>query len=367
MSLSPSLSATLAPTRQLRCLLLSSVNISQVQYPANLERPVKDYELFSQTFQTGIVDIKNYQQVRSLGMTIAKRAGLGWALAAAAVRQAKDYDAIIALSDDVGVTAGVLMQFAPYRIPVFVITQNMHGRRPKLLIGKLHLTGAIAKFLCLVTQQVDLLRDQYQVPPDKIALIEYHVDHTFYRPMPEIPAKRQIASAGMTHRDYVTLMRATRDLGVPVKIEAQSAWLDKVVKISPRELHPMVEVGSRGTSAGLRELYAESEIIVVPLEQTPVVAGFSTILEGMAMAKPVIASRIPMIGSFIEDGVDGLLVTPERPDELRAKIRFLLDNPAEARRMAERAHQKVLARYTLDHYTQRIATQITTTLASKPS
>lgn len=366
MSRSSSSVGGFTPTTRLRCLMLSAVNISRVKYPPNLERPIKDYELFSELFSTGIVDSENYREVRGplVAFVEQAKANQGWALAAAAVTQAQRYDAILAMSDDVGVTAAILMRFARRRIPVFIITQHMLARRPAFFIGKLRMTGTIGKFLCLVPQQVELIRDRYGVDPAKVALVEYHVDQHFYRPMPEVAVKNQICSAGMTFRDYATLLRATRDLGVPVKIEAQSAWFNDGVNFTPDEIHPMVEVGSRGTSFGLRELYAESQIVVVPLQNVPVVAGFSTMLEGMAMAKPVIASRIPMIGSFIEDGVNGLLVSPENPAELRNALRFLLDNPDEARRMGLRARQTIEQRLTLEHYTQRVAQIVTSTVVA---
>jgi glycosyltransferase involved in cell wall biosynthesis len=365
MSLSVHLSSTMVDSGAFRCLMLSSVNISKPPQTNQPERPTKDYEVLSKLFDVGVVDTENYLDHAGMGVRLAEKAGQGWGLAAAAVARAHEYHAVLAMSDDVGVTMAVLMQFARRRIPVFIVTQHMMARRPAFFIGKLHMTGAITKFLCLVPQQVELLRDQYQVDPAKIELIDYHVDHRFYQPMPEVPVKHQICSAGMTFRDYATLLRATRGLGVPVKIEAQSAWFNDGVNFSPDEIHDQVEICNYGTSAGLRSLYAESEIVVVPLQNVPVVAGFSTLLEGMAMGKPVIASRINMIGSFIEDGVNGFLVTPERPDELREKLSYLLEHPEEARRMGERARQSVEQHFTLEHYTQRIYTTIAEALSRK--
>lgn len=357
MSLSTPLPGTIVDVGRFRCLLLSSTNISK--FPTNqAERPTKDFELLSKRFNVGVVDVENYREHESLGLKLAAKAGLSWEIAAAAMRHAHEYNAVLAMSDDVGVTMAVLMQFARRRVPIFIITQHLRSRRPALFIGKLHMTGAIAKFLCLVPQQIDLLRDHYQVDPAKIELINYHVDHRFYRPMPEVEVKRQICSAGMTSRDYATLLKATRGMGVPVRIEARSEWLEGKLNFTQSDLHDQVEMCNYGTSAGLRSLYAESEIVVVPLQNVPVVAGFSTLLEGMAMGKPVIASRISMIGSFIQDGVNGLLVKPEDPADLREKLTYLLDHPEEARRLGERARQSIEQNFTLDDYVEHIYSTI---------
>ena len=53
-----------------------------------------------------------------------------------------------------------------------------------------------------------------------------------------------------------------------------------------------------------------------------------TILEAMALSRPVVASRVGGIPEMIEDGVTGLLVPPQDPPALAAAIvRLLSDHP----------------------------------------
>ena len=53
-----------------------------------------------------------------------------------------------------------------------------------------------------------------------------------------------------------------------------------------------------------------------------------TILEAMALSRPVVASNVGGIPEMIEDGVTGLLVAPHDPDALAAAIvRLLTDHP----------------------------------------
>jgi glycosyltransferase involved in cell wall biosynthesis len=51
------------------------------------------------------------------------------------------------------------------------------------------------------------------------------------------------------------------------------------------------------------------------------------ILEALALGKPVVASDLGGSGEIIEHGVTGLLVSPERPDQLAGAILTLLDEP----------------------------------------
>lgn len=335
-----------------RCLVVSVVNVTKL--PGGAERPVQDFAVLREAVNGDIVDSENYREGAGPLVRMAERFGRPWAIAAAAVERAAGYDAVIAMSDDVGVPLAALMHLFRPRTPTLVIAQHMVSKRPALIIGRLRMTRALAKFLCMCPAQARYLRDHYHVSEEKLEVIHWHTDHRFYRPMPEVAVRRQVCSAGMTFRDYNTLLLATRGLDAQVKIEARSAWFNNGTNIAPEAMHEGVEICNYGTSAGLRQLYAESEIVVVPLLNVPVVGGYSTLLEGMAMGKPVIASRIPMIGEFIEDGWNGFLVAPENPAELRERIDYLLAHPDHARQMGQNARATVERHFTLDHYRQRI-------------
>jgi glycosyltransferase involved in cell wall biosynthesis len=56
----------------------------------------------------------------------------------------------------------------------------------------------------------------------------------------------------------------------------------------------------------------------------------------------------------VVDGWNGLYVAPGDSADLRTKIRYLLDNPAEAQRMGANGRTRVEERFTLDHYIERL-------------
>jgi glycosyltransferase involved in cell wall biosynthesis len=66
-----------------------------------------------------------------------------------------------------------------------------------------------------------------------------------------------------------------------------------------------------------------------------------TILEAMAAGVPVVATRVGGIPEMIRDGVDGLLVDPDRPDEVAAAVLRLLNEPDLAARLVASAKQRV--------------------------
>ncbi len=65
------------------------------------------------------------------------------------------------------------------------------------------------------------------------------------------------------------------------------------------------------------------------------------IVEAMAAAKPVVASRIAPISEIVQDGQTGLLAEPGNPRDFADAITWLLRHPEEARGMGERGRTRV--------------------------
>jgi len=70
-----------------------------------------------------------------------------------------------------------------------------------------------------------------------------------------------------------------------------------------------------------------------------------TILEAMALSRPVVASRVGGIPEMVEDGVTGLLVPPHDPPALAAAIVRLLSDHQLADMVARAGHDLVHDRF----------------------
>lgn len=113
-----------------------------------------------------------------------------------------------------------------------------------------------------------------------------------------------------------------------------------------RRLAADLDLGDRVIFAGPRAQLADVlhalDILVIPslrYESVPKI-----LLEGMAVGRPVVASRVGDIPEFVEDGVTGLLVEPGGPAALAAAMRRLLEHPDEAKALGDRARAALLSR-----------------------
>jgi L-malate glycosyltransferase len=68
-------------------------------------------------------------------------------------------------------------------------------------------------------------------------------------------------------------------------------------------------------------------------------------LEAMALAKPIVATTVGGIPGVIRDGVEGILLPPQRPDLLAAALQRLFDDRGLARTMGIRSQERVRAEY----------------------
>jgi glycosyltransferase involved in cell wall biosynthesis len=239
---------------------------------------------------------------------------------------------------------------------IVLLVHNVSSKKRWLALSKLGLKRRVDHFLCLSPHSQQVLVEQYGIPREKISVIYSRVDTAYFQPQPETPLKRQVCAAGAVNRDYDTLIEAATGLDAGVKIAADTIWRYSVANKGEARsamLPANVEMRSWGSYAHLRQLYAESRVVVVPLAR-PIISGITVALEGMAMGKPVILTRNPYVEGFLEDGVTGFHVEPGNPTALRERLRWLLDHPREAEAMGRRAREKAERDFSVERYVERI-------------
>jgi glycosyltransferase involved in cell wall biosynthesis len=205
---------------------------------------------------------------------------------------------------------------------------------------------------------------RWSVPPERVALSPFMVDARFFAldqvPAPRGPRERPlICAVGLEHRDYPTLLAAVRGLPVDLVIAAASPWSKRSDTTAGQEIPANVTV-ARFSQYDLRQLYADSSFLVMPLYNVAFQAGVTAILEAMSMSRAVICSRTPGQTDVIVEGETGLYVPPGDVPALRSAIEGLLARPADANagdggRLGQAGRRVIEQEMNLDLYVQRFA------------
>lgn len=94
-------------------------------------------------------------------------------------------------------------------------------------------------------------------------------------------------------------------------------------------------------------LYTIADMVVLPsrIDPFPFV-----MIESGSFKKPFIGGNTGGIAEFIDDGVDGLLVEPEKPQVLADKILYLLNNKDRAEQLGNNLYKKVTEKCDYNKY-----------------
>jgi glycosyltransferase involved in cell wall biosynthesis len=99
----------------------------------------------------------------------------------------------------------------------------------------------------------------------------------------------------------------------------------------------------------VRPVYRDLDILAL----TSHTEGFpNVVLEALCMDTPVLATDVGGTAEIIADGVTGVLIPSKQPDAIEAGLRRLLDDPAQAARLAAEGRRAVFERFS---FRQRVA------------
>jgi glycosyltransferase involved in cell wall biosynthesis len=265
----------------------------------------------------------------------------------------KRYDAVISWSEKLGVPFAAAMKASRTRMPHVGIFSWVSKPRQARWLRWTH--SHIDAIILMSSVQRDFAIQQLGIPEYKLPLLQWPVDTHFWRPMER--EENMICAVGREMRDYQTFIESVRGAGIPVHIAAntvagkQDPWQKTLSAL--KQSSPLVTVGKKNY-AELRELYASSRFLVMPVLPTDTDNGSTSILEAMAMGKTVICSRTAGQVDIIEEGKTGLYVPLQNPRAMREAIEFLWNNPEIAHTMGRNALEHVRRHHTLERWVGRI-------------
>jgi glycosyltransferase involved in cell wall biosynthesis len=272
--------------------------------------------------------------------------------------------------------AGVIGRVASRLAGVPVVVHTVHGMPFHEFNGPLtnrsyklaeRLAGRVSDCLICVSEKDRALAiEERIVPPARVVTIPPGIDLARYRPGPR-PGVRE--ALGLPPDGPVVGMIARLDAQKAPEdfLLAAASVLARVpdatfVLVGDGDLRARLAalaqargLGSRFVLAGARsdvpDVLAVLDVFVLPSlwEGLPL-----AILEAMAMARPVVATRIPGTVEIVRDEVTGLLVPPRQPPQLAEAILSLLADTGRARAMGEEGRRRIQDGYDARSMTARI-------------
>ena len=296
---------------------------------------------------------------------VARRIGIVEGEVVEAFRRRRSYRHVVAWADRVGLELALLYKLTRSRRDLVLVSNWLTGDAKRVFLERFRVQSHLGAIISYSSVQLQIATERNMIPTSRLHLALQPVDEDFWQPLETVQSD-VICATGWEGRDYPTLVAAVQ--GVPIRVELAVGSL--VLSAAHRRQRGQLfeaNVGSAVTSAPnvsyrmdlepveVRDLYARSRFVVVPLHDLEYDAGVTSVTEAMAMGKAVIVSRSRGQVDVIRDGVEGLYVAPGDADALRQAIERLLSNPDQAERMGAAGRAAILQRHRLDDYVRRVA------------
>ena len=148
---------------------------------------------------------------------------------------------------------------------------------------------------------------------------------------------------------HIFLLEAVKNLDVEVVIVGDGPQKKNIIKyIVENKLQDKVQM--LGFVENPEELIPTFDVVVLPSEHE---ALGTALLEAQACGVPVIGSNVGGISECILDGKTGFLFEPYNIEDLKEKIKFLMNNPQIKEKMGEQARNWILKNFTLEQMVEK--------------
>jgi glycosyltransferase involved in cell wall biosynthesis len=367
--------------RRPRVLLAISASLSG-GFPT--DGPRRDYVALAEATDAVVLDrsvVGRSLRSRLLARVLGNAVVQAWL----AFSRRRGFDVILTDGEHIGLPLALFLKFTRSSTGHVTIGHRISAPKKWPLFRWLKLHTHFTRIALHSRRQYELAQSQLGIPPEKLALIPYQVDTNFWRPL-DVAEERLICSVGLEFRDYPTLLEAVGGLDVKTVVAAASHWSKRRNTAAHVGAPPNVEISEYKYEA-LRDLYARSAIVVVPLDEIDFQAGITTILEAMAMGKAVIVTHTAGQTDIVEDrravtrgsaprsrgasllhtiaAEDGLqieptgfYVLPGDAKALRRAIVYLLEHPRERTQLGLAARRTAERLLSVERYASRLKSLI---------
>lgn len=242
-----------------------------------------------------------------------------------------------------------------------LVTVVHHPLRP----GSRELSAVLThdRVLCLSTRVRQQILDLGHPAPEQVQHIEWGPDLDFYGPFrpyadcaPEAGPPR-LVSAGKATRDYDTFVDALhgiRDCSAHIYCSGRSLPNRQILG----DNITLCTSNNGDNPCGYRDIlddYRQAYAIAIPMQAVDRLAGLTSLLDAMAVGRPVLITSNDYIDIDVEREGIGFRLAAGDVRGWRDRIRYLLDHPDEAAAMGARALTLCEARYNITRFSEKLA------------
>ena len=260
------------------------------------------------------------------------------------------YNIVLSVSEKVAIPLAASFYMMKREIPHIVIGHKLSSIRKQRLFSMWPLHETFTHIICVCRSQLDYTINNLGISESKADFVYDKVDHNFFRPL-KVDVDDYILAVGHEQRDYKTLLQSIAGTGLKLVIVASSSWTNHQSEIEETE---DVTILQHISYQELRALYAGARLVVIPLYDVDYAAGVNSVLEAMAMAKPVIISRSRGVVDYVVHNETGIYTAPGDVEELKDTVLSLWGNSRQLDRLGRNARQAVEEEMNLTTYVNRI-------------
>jgi glycosyltransferase involved in cell wall biosynthesis len=246
------------------------------------------------------------------------------------------------------------------------LVSTMHGKNywPERAYRRRALHWAAGRSHAFVAVSEDLQRFAAQVlslPAKQVQVVPNGVDLAAFVPNAEASARIR-SSLGISPDDVVIVA-----VGALEPVKGHAALIEAMAQVCQRapaaklwivgegylrsELEALVErhglresIAFLGWRTDIHHVIAAADFSVLASKSEGMPLA---VMESMACARPVVATRVGGLPELIEHEVSGLLVQPDDVGQLAAALHILVAQPQRRRELGEAAYQRASARFSL--------------------
>lgn len=240
----------------------------------------------------------------------------------------RDFDAVMTYFESPALPFALLRRLFFYRRPVVVADI---GLTPGWKLRDRILDFVVPRvdgIVILGNNQIPEIRGRWRTKAD-LTFVHQHVDAAFFSPGPPVTQGPVLTVGDDTGRDFNTLLTAMR--GLELDLVAKT---DQIPHSQATDERVRVLRGRMGWR-DYRAMFAQALMVVVPLRPMVTASGIGTLLEAMAMGKPVIVSDSPGILDHVIPDTTALVVPCGDAAAMRAAIQRLASDPALRERLGQ--------------------------------